>query len=488
MEKAKKRDGEQAEDRGIDMSGRRIIHRGRRESDQILAMIMEGTPIPTFVIDKNHRIIYWNKAMEALTGIPADDLIAGEGNPWTSFYDEKRPSLADILVSGSRETVKRWYPDQLKQSDVIRGACEVTDFFPTLGDSGMWLRCTAALLRWPTGEIFGAIETLEDVTDRFHSEEELRKSEAFLASVLQGSSIPTFVIDRDHRITYWNQALEGLSQITARDVIGTSDHWKAFYDHERPCMADLLLDERTGDLNEWYGETFSKSALIDDAYEATTFFPALGERGRWLRFTAAILRDSDGTVLGALETLEDVTPRILAEEALKASEKKYKNLSITDGLTKLFNGRHFYRQMHREMERAGRYLHDLSILFFDIDDFKKYNDTFGHLEGDEVLVRLADVTRRCLRKTDSAYRFGGEEFTAVLPETDGPAAVAIAERIRQEFKREQFNPGFGEPIQVTVSIGVVQYSGRESLPDIIRRADMNMYQAKAQGKDRVFFK
>jgi diguanylate cyclase (GGDEF)-like protein len=144
--------------------------------------------------------------------------------------------------------------------------------------------------------------------------------------------------------------------------------------------------------------------------------------------------------------------------------------------------------MHREMERAGRYLHDLSILFFDIDDFKKYNDTFGHLEGDEVLVRLADVTRRCLRKTDSAYRFGGEEFTAVLPETDGPAAVAIAERIRQEFKREQFNPGFGEPIQVTVSIGVVQYSGRESLPDIIRRADMNMYQAKAQGKDRVFFK
>lgn len=487
MEKVKRRDGEQATDRASTAPGRRITHRGRRESDQILAMIMEGTPIPTFVIDRNHQIIYWNKAMEALTGISANDVIEGEGNPWTSFYDEKRPSLADILVSGSQENVKRWYPDQLKQSDVIDGACEVTDFFPTLGDSGRWLRCTAALLRWPTGEVFGAIETVEDVTDRFHSEEELRKSEAFLASVLHGSPIPTFVIDKDRRITYWNRALEELSQIKAADVIGTSNHWKAFYDHERPCMADIVVDERFGELKNWYGDNFTKSTLIDDAYEATDFFPALGERGKWLRFTTAILRDSDGTVLGALETLEDVSARILAEEALKASEKKYKNLSITDGLTKLFNGRHFYQQLHREMERASRYSHNLSILFFDIDDFKKYNDTFGHLEGDEVLVRLADVTRRCLRKTDSAYRFGGEEFTAILPETDGPAAVVIADRIRQEFKREQFDPGYGEPIQVTVSIGVAEYSFGEPLPDIIRRADMNMYQAKAQGKDQVLF-
>ena len=473
--------------RGNVLEERRGSAEERRDRDRILTMLTAGNPIPTFAIDKKHRVIYWNRPMEVLSGITADRAVSSTVAPWKAFYKDKRPCLADLLIQERTGEIEQWYPNRSQKSTLLECAYEATDFFPALGNEGRWLRCTAALLRKPSGSIFGAIETLEDVTDQVQAEEALKKSEALLTAILQRSPIPTFVIDKNRRILYWNGALEEISRIKAADVLGTRNQWKAFYGHERPCMADLLVDERLDDLPLWYGQSYSRSTLIDEAFEGTDFFPALGEKGKWLRFTAAILRDSGGNLLGAQETLEDITARVLAEEALKASEKKYKTLSITDGLTKLFNGRHFYKQIRSEMDRAVRYGHNLSLLFFDIDDFKNYNDAFGHLEGDEVLTRLAEVTQRCLRKTDSAYRFGGEEFTAILPETSGTEATVIADRIRREFGGERFYPGQNEERKVTVSIGIAQYDREENLSELIRRADMNMYQAKSLGKNQVVF-
>ena len=162
-------------------------------------------------------------------------------------------------------------------------------------------------------------------------------------------------------------------------------------------------------------------------------------------------------------------------------------LSITDGLTKLYNSRHFYAQLKAETERARRYDHPLSLLMLDIDNFKNFNDTFGHLEGDRVLMKLGQVITRCLRKTDSGYRYGGEEFTLILPETKGEAAIALAERIREEFEAEVFTPGHEKKINKTISVGVTEYIQEEALSDFLRRVDEGMYTAKKQGKNRVYF-
>jgi len=178
--------------------------------------------------------------------------------------------------------------------------------------------------------------------------------------------------------------------------------------------------------------------------------------------------------------------RNMAEQALRDSEKRFQELSITDGLTGLFNSRHFYSQLQNEVDRYERYKRPLTMLLLDIDNFKNYNDSYGHLEGDIVLMRLAEVINRCLRKTDSAYRYGGEEFVIILPETSGEQGQIIAERIREEFKAEVFNSG-GVETHVTVSIGVTQYLENDSLTSFINRADKCMYTAKWKGRDRVIF-
>ena len=112
-----------------------------------------------------------------------------------------------------------------------------------------------------------------------------RELDYLLHSIVQGFSIPAFVIGNNHKIIYWNRALEKLSGIPASEVVGTNQQWRAFYASERPCMADLLMEGEFDRIPKWYAGKYSKSDLLENAYEATDFFPDLGENGRWLRFT-----------------------------------------------------------------------------------------------------------------------------------------------------------------------------------------------------------
>jgi diguanylate cyclase (GGDEF)-like protein len=185
--------------------------------------------------------------------------------------------------------------------------------------------------------------------------------------------------------------------------------------------------------------------------------------------------------------IEDISERKRAEEALVESAKKFRELSIIDELTSLYNSRHFYFQLKIELERSTRYDQPLTLLLLDLDNFKALNDTYGHLEGDLVLRRLGQVVKKCLRETDSAYRYGGEEFTVILPMTTSVDGIATAERIRTEFKKETFLPLPDQEVHLTLSIGLSQYKPPEDIKAFVQGVDKLMYQAKNTGKDRVSY-
>ncbi|HWR63193.1 MAG TPA: PAS domain S-box protein, partial [Candidatus Thermoplasmatota archaeon] len=177
-----------------------------------------------------------------------------------------------------------------------------------------------------------ALTVTTNITDRKRSEETLRENEQRMKSIIQGLSIAAFVIDSNHQVLYWNKALEELSNIRAEEIIGTTNHWKAFYTQKRPCMADILIDGGIDDIQKWYAGRYKKSSLLDESFEATDFFPNLGNDGKWLRFTATVIRNTNGDLISILETLEDISERKKAEEALRETGERFRLAisSITD--------------------------------------------------------------------------------------------------------------------------------------------------------------
>ena len=161
-------------------------------------------------------------------------------------------------------------------------------------------------------------------------------------------------------------------------------------------------------------------------------------------------------------------------------------LSIVDELTGLYNVRQFNINLTNEILRCQRYHKNNppSLIFIDIDDFKVFNDTYGHVEGDKVLSEVGKRIKCHLRNVDSAYRYGGEEFTIILPETDVYKAYRVAERLQSSIQNLEFFPN-NEKINVTVSIGVTQFKNSERQLEFIDRADKAMYMSKKSGKNKV---
>jgi diguanylate cyclase (GGDEF)-like protein len=161
-------------------------------------------------------------------------------------------------------------------------------------------------------------------------------------------------------------------------------------------------------------------------------------------------------------------------------EEEVRRLSITDDLTGLYNHRHFFKTLEAELARLKRQKTSLSLLMFDLDNFKKYNDLYGHLEGDKVLKTVGEIVKNSIRSNvDSGYRYGGDEFTVLLIGASVDRAMTIAERIRTSIEQ-------GESHHITVSIGLSEYRDHFDLEGFVKSADDAMYRAKNGGGNRVY--
>lgn len=181
---------------------------------------------------------------------------------------------------------------------------------------------------------------------------ELLKNERTQSQIIQGSTIPTFVINKDHIVTHWNTALEKLSGQAASEVVGTNRQWAPFWQKERPTMADVILDQiGTEDIQKLYGSQWRKSMLIEGAYEAEVFFPMVGESGKWLWFTAAPIKAPDGTLVGAIETLWDKT------EDKKAEQERELHTQELAALCSIYTALSAPRTIDQRIEAALKEIH-----------------------------------------------------------------------------------------------------------------------------------
>ncbi|MFN3609376.1 MAG: diguanylate cyclase [Hyphomonas sp.] len=179
--------------------------------------------------------------------------------------------------------------------------------------------------------------------------------------------------------------------------------------------------------------------------------------------------------------------RYAVQDLINAEEDRCAlyDLAVTDPLTKALNRRAFFRFAEREVQRAHRHGHPVSVLMFDIDHFKAVNDIYGHAAGDEVIVRLARLVTECVREEDLLGRLGGEEFGLILPETPLDAAMTLANRLREAVKDLRFHSS-GRSFNVTISLGVSQLEEMDTdiLP-ALEQADQALYRAKRFGRDRA---
>lgn len=175
------------------------------------------------------------------------------------------------------------------------------------------------------------------------------------------------------------------------------------------------------------------------------------------------------------------------QDELEEKNRELEKLSISDGLTGLYNHRHIQEVVHEEYERARRTGEPLSVVMLDFDHFKKVNDAYGHQVGDRVLQEMAEILNKTAREIDKLGRYGGEEFIAVLPETDAEEATTFAERVRERVERHHFAVGRAEPLQLTISAGTATYPypGVYNPRTLVQRADQALYAAKRAGRNCV---
>ncbi|MCD4776618.1 MAG: PAS domain S-box protein [Candidatus Aegiribacteria sp.] len=219
--------------------------------------------------------------------------------------------MLTLILLGERFLWNNW-PDEFRNMARLVGSLFllVAGAFSLYGAAGEFLR----------RKIEGVVERERDQLEETVKERtsELRENQKRLAQMVNGCSTPIIVIDKDHTVTHWNRACESLTGIPANEMIGTGKQWSAFYSEERPILADIMIEDSTElEILKYYGNSCRKSVLIDGAYDAESFFHDLGENGKWLHFSAAVLRDSQGNITGAIETFQDVTGRKQAEEELR---------------------------------------------------------------------------------------------------------------------------------------------------------------------------
>lgn len=282
----------------------------------------------------------------------------------------------------------------------------------------------------------------------------LQKEKDFLNRLIEAANTLIMIVDIVGNVTYINEKGIRIIEREKEEIVGKNwlkhlapEEWRV-YGHE--IFKKLQKRELLGH----YIHTLSR------------------ENGgqRVLSCNIFVLQENRRHIAGLLCVAQDITE-------IEGVERELKDLIYTDYLTGLYNTRYLYKKIEEETEKSERYNDPFSLLYVDIDNFKHYNDVHGHQAGDQLLQKFSEILNSRLREKDSAFRYGGEEFIVLLPQTGEEKAREVAVGLRKNVEQQlSLNHG------ITVSIGVAQYRPGK---DVIEQADQAMYRAKREEKNRV---
>jgi diguanylate cyclase (GGDEF)-like protein len=366
----------------------------------------------------------------------------------------------------------------LRKRAAVRGGDEIAELADAFNTMTEKLEGEISDLERTRAELRDTIERVGEAISSAHRLDDLTEvlaEEAARIGRADGSTILLFNEDGDLLI-------KGAYGVRAEDVL--------VYNLRPLSRSDALIAEQA--TREEYEEEFheikkpecGRFAVMPDA--AAHYSVPLLHEGGLTGFISLAARKTH-------RMNEDSTRLLtaLASQAAVAIEQVHMNertklMAITDGLTGLYNHRHFYERFVVELERAKRFGHSLSLIMADVDHFKLVNDRFGHLAGDAVLAELAATLRLLARKMDIVARYGGEEFAIVLIESDPEEATAFAERLRAAIEEAKLGRALGPDVAVTISAGVAGFPDHASEAEtLIMAADRALYEAKAAGRNRV---
>jgi diguanylate cyclase (GGDEF)-like protein len=306
----------------------------------------------------------------------------------------------------------------------------------------------------------------------------------FSVRLMRHLVVPTFVLDAAGNVIIWNKACERLTGVKAEQVMGGNNHWKAFYDEPRDCLADIVVAGSNSGIDiaalysvhsDLEGEEYGLSV------ETWCIMPHVGKQ-LYLAANAGPVFNEAGELIAVVETLRDITEQKIAQDALQ-------KLASKDGLTGLANRRAFDDKLSKDWSLAQRNETALALLFIDIDHFKQFNDTYGHQAGDDCLKSVAEaIANQSLRPSDLTARYGGEEFAIILPGINLAGAMKVAERVREAvYNLDYPHTGNSAAGCVTISIGVSSLipSVGQNANLLVEVADQALYKAKEQGRNRV---
>ena len=288
--------------------------------------------------------------------------------------------------------------------------------------------------------------------------EQIRKSKVYLELVLNAADDTSIIsVDKDCNVITFNSGSEALLGLAAEEAVGRH-------------ISELILSRRTRSIFGNLGKSVSRECWEEEVRVSTP-----RRRPFWARIVIRPIEPAVDLFVGFLIILTNVTQRVQLE-------RKLKQLTVTDDLTGLFNQRHFFEQLRREMERANRRHTRFSLGIFDLDKFKKYNDSRGHLAGDHLLKAVGKLVANEIRvKIDTAFRYGGDEFVLILPDTGLAQAASLIDRLRAAIQQE-FRGVVG------ISAGIAEYVEGLGEKEFIEFADQLMYEAKRQGGNRVVYR